>query len=357
MIESQVVARHALCGEAILEPAADPGAVELSDPGERCDCLGLGGDDEARHPVLDDLGDRAAVPGDHGGPAGHRLDHHEAEGFRPVDREQERPSASQELALLKVVHGSEIGRVGAQQGAYAAVEIIRVADIDRAAEPDRQAGRAGDADRHVGSFLVGHATHEGHMVVRHGAQLVARSVDAVMHDAGPVRSRDACRLRRRNRRHRKVGEALKEKRPVELVDPPMDGGQAAPAVLTQESRMREFAVAVDDVELVEPQAQGFQLQGVQGGRDPGSHPPVSALQSRETRVIANARQVCRTVRRSKQCYFNAQASKRRAEIMHNPLGAAMLGWGDGKYVWCNLGDADHDNLFTYVKPKRGGRFT
>ncbi|AIQ88311.1 protein of unassigned function [Methylobacterium oryzae CBMB20] len=43
--------------------------------------------------------------------------------------------------------------------------------------------------------------------------------------------------------------------------------------------------------------------------------------------------------------------------MHNPLGAAVMVWGNGKNVRSDLRDAKHGNLFTYVKPGRGVRFT
>ncbi len=45
-------------------------------------------DDPPGQARLDDLGHRAAPVRDHGRAARHRLDHHQAEGLRPVDRER-----------------------------------------------------------------------------------------------------------------------------------------------------------------------------------------------------------------------------------------------------------------------------
>ena len=53
--------------------------------------------------IVDHLGHRAAVERDHRRAAGHRLDHHQAERLRPVDREQQRMRAGQERRLLAVV--------------------------------------------------------------------------------------------------------------------------------------------------------------------------------------------------------------------------------------------------------------
>ena len=60
--------------------------------------------------------------------------------------------------------------------------------------------------------------------------------------------------------------------------------------------MGELAMTMHDVELVEPLAQSFQLQRVEGRWNPGGDLPVPMLQSRKARMIADARQVCRTVR-------------------------------------------------------------
>ena len=62
--------------------------------------VGLVVHDEAGHAVVDHLGHRAAVERDHRRAAGHRLDHHQAERLRPVDREQQRVGARQECRLL-----------------------------------------------------------------------------------------------------------------------------------------------------------------------------------------------------------------------------------------------------------------
>src|SRR5690606_12387706 len=89
-------------GEAALERGADASAVVAGDfahgRGRRRQVV----DDAAGDAVVHHLGHRAAVPGDHRRAAGHRLDHHQAERFRPVDREQQRHRVAEEARLLRV---------------------------------------------------------------------------------------------------------------------------------------------------------------------------------------------------------------------------------------------------------------
>ncbi|CAO4193733.1 hypothetical protein LFADAHJC_LOCUS2080 [Methylorubrum extorquens] len=129
-----------------------------------------------------------------------------------------------------------------------------------------------------------------------GPERVAVPCDPVMHNAGPVRGRDAGLLRRRDRRDRQIGEACEEQRPVEFVHPPVHRRQALSPARAQQGRVGELAMTMHDVELVEPLAQSFQLQRVEGRWNPGGDLPVPMLQSRKARMIADARQVCRTVR-------------------------------------------------------------
>ncbi|SOR26743.1 protein of unknown function [Methylorubrum extorquens] len=136
-----------------------------------------------------------------------------------------------------------------------------------------------------------------------GPERVTVPGDPVMHNARPVRGRDAGLLRRRDRRNWQIGEASEEQRPVEFVHPPVHRRQALPPARAQQRRMGELAMTMHDVEAVEPLAQSFQLQRVEDRWNPGGGDlPVPMLQSRKARMIADARQVCRTVRRGEQRY-------------------------------------------------------
>src|SRR5207237_5680482 len=85
-VHGQVVLRHACRREAFFEALAHGAAIKARSAAERGNRGVDRVDDEARAPVLDDLGHRAVRPGDHRGAAGQRLDHGETEGLRPLDR-------------------------------------------------------------------------------------------------------------------------------------------------------------------------------------------------------------------------------------------------------------------------------
>ena len=122
-----------------------------------------------------------------------------------------------------------------------------------------------------------------------GAEGVAVGPDAVMHHPRPVRGRDPRLLRGGDRRDRQVREAREEQGPVEFVHPPVDGGEAVAPPLAEQRRMGEFAVAMDDIERVEAQAKGFQLQGIQRRRHPRRDLSEPAFQRMEARLRTNKR--------------------------------------------------------------------
>ena len=58
-------------------------------------------------------------------------------------------------------------------------------------------------------------------------------------------------------------------------------------------------------------------------------------------MIADARQVCRTVRGREQRYVYAQVSQRHGKIVDDPLGAAMVFGGSRENVRRDLCDANY----------------
>src|SRR4051812_45837965 len=85
-IEREIVVGHAIGLPALAGQLADAPPVEegLRDPRRRHELDRIVGD-EARHPILDHLGNAALPERQHGYPAEERLDHDEAEGLVPLD--------------------------------------------------------------------------------------------------------------------------------------------------------------------------------------------------------------------------------------------------------------------------------
>src|SRR5688572_21372139 len=99
-IELHVLLSHARRGEAALEGAAADPPVDGVDAPCGVNCLVQVVTDETRDAVVDDLGNRSAADGHHRCPARERLDHHQTEGFGPIDREQQRGCTSKKCPLL-----------------------------------------------------------------------------------------------------------------------------------------------------------------------------------------------------------------------------------------------------------------
>ncbi len=101
-IQTNIILGHRRGGEAFLEHIANFLPRQMRRARDGLHGFVDAGDDEAGDPVVDHFRDRAVIPGDHRRAAGHRLDHDEAEGFRPVDREKQRGGIAQEIGFLVV---------------------------------------------------------------------------------------------------------------------------------------------------------------------------------------------------------------------------------------------------------------
>src|SRR5438445_683679 len=102
--EDVLVARdHRFLRESFQHPRTARRRVDLAQSSQRGRRLGrvvLHGNDEARLAVRDDLRHRAAGRGDDRRAARHRLGHHEPERLVPVDREQHRLGAGEQVDLV-----------------------------------------------------------------------------------------------------------------------------------------------------------------------------------------------------------------------------------------------------------------
>src|SRR5690606_40873447 len=95
LIELQIALRHGLRREALLEHLATHAPVDTVES-----LHGFYGSLDAFHhvagtPLFHDLGHRAMAERNHRGTASHRFYHHQPEGLRPIDREEQRTRATQ----------------------------------------------------------------------------------------------------------------------------------------------------------------------------------------------------------------------------------------------------------------------
>ena len=215
--------------EALLDFLADHDGVERVGELEHRGILHVAVvvDDDARSPVIDDLGDGAAPRGDDRRPARHRLDHHQPERLLPVDRRDERPRAHEELDLVRV---ADLAHVLDRAAEVRADELVEVADLERLAalrrDLQRDAGLERDGQRAMRALVRAHAPEEHEVVAaRLAPERVHREVERVraVPDPGEVRLRLALVHR--------DGDELRVRRELEhlLVHPARAGRRAARA--------------------------------------------------------------------------------------------------------------------------------
>ncbi len=175
---------------------------------DRADRAGFVLDDEAGEAVFDDLRHRAAVVGDDRRTARHRLDHHQPERLRPVDRHQQRNRAAQERRLVGVTDLADvldIRRIEHRMDLFFVVVAIR--PIDLCSNFERNAAMFGNPDRTIDTFLRCDASEKGEVArpYRHrDDQLLGQAVVDGL-DPARLRQRPPLRIGDRDDRHGREG--------------------------------------------------------------------------------------------------------------------------------------------------------
>src|SRR5512134_710524 len=153
-VRRDVLARHALRREVPLEPLPATPSVDVRKAMHGRDGSRQVVDDEPRHALGHDLRYRTAAVSDHGRAARQRLDHHEAERLRPVDREKHSERAAEKRPLLAVGDlADELDPGSGKQRTDPLLEIGRVGVVDLRRNAQRHTRPARNRDRTVGPLL------------------------------------------------------------------------------------------------------------------------------------------------------------------------------------------------------------
>ena len=213
-IDREIVIGHPGDGETLLEAATHRTAVERDHVAQRPARLLELRHDPTRDMIVDDLGNRAAAETEDGRAASHRLYHHEAEGLRPIDREDQGARVPEELRLAALVDLADEFNAGlVEQGCddLAKIGFIHLVDLGR--DLERQAERTCDRYRTIWAFLGRDAAEEGDISA---ARIVIRRVQierqAVIDGADEIRVRYRVALRVRDRDEGHVREGAVERR-------------------------------------------------------------------------------------------------------------------------------------------------
>ena len=185
--------------------------------------------DPAAAVLLDHLGHGAPACRDHGRPAGHRLDHDQAERLLPLDREEGHARVLEQLDLLAVRHLAEVLDPVAEvrlDELLVVLALLRLAPLSRDLERHPRLHR--DRDRAMRALVRAHATEEEEVVAAVRLAGIERELERVgdVRDPGQVgprlalvqRDRDHPDLRRNPRDLLVDRPGLAVERPVEGVD-------------------------------------------------------------------------------------------------------------------------------------------
>jgi hypothetical protein len=248
LIHRDVVGGHARRREALLEFAANAGAGQRRQPADRGHRLVDAPDDEAREAIREDFVDRSSFPGDRRGAAGHRFDHHEAEGLAPVDQKKQGARARNESPFLRIAHfANEFhGRLPQERfDLLVVVRLVGLADLGRDAETHARPAR--HFNRPINALLGRDAAEEQQVVAAPIARHEQVGGQAVIDRRVPARVRQGLALVVGNRHDRHVLVFVVQRRQVFQIEPPVQRRDVWHVRSAAERKMQIVDVIVHDV--------------------------------------------------------------------------------------------------------------
>ena len=233
--------------------ARDRGAVVAHHFARGGDCVVFVVDDAPGFAFIDDFGHRAATPRDDRRAARHRFDHHDAEGFGPIDREQQRRRVAEELRLLRIADLADerdIGRA-VQQRRDLALVVRLVLAVDLRRDLQGHAHASCDGDRAIHALLRRNAAEEREIVAaRIRIERQQRRRQTVVDRADPVRIAQRAALVVGNRRERELMPATVHARQILEIQAAMQRRQRVRRAIFEEGELDHVDVEVQHVELI-----------------------------------------------------------------------------------------------------------
>ena len=103
-IRHDIVASHSYRGISSLKFLPANGTADLLNSLKRFFCFSDVLDDKSSFAVFQNFRNGTTIERDDRSPACELLDHHQAKWFRPINGEDKRPGATQQIVLLRLVH-------------------------------------------------------------------------------------------------------------------------------------------------------------------------------------------------------------------------------------------------------------
>ena len=301
-------------------------AAQRRQPVDRCDRARLVLDDKSGDAVIDDFGHRAAVVGNNRRSASHRLDHHEPERFRPVDRDQKSDRTAEKFRLLAVADlADELDeRIALDHRPDQFVIIILVGAVDLGGDLQGNAASCCDLDRAVDALLGRDASKHG-KIARLGRlrrQQVFRQ--AMMDGSQPVGLRNRPPLRIGDRDDGNFGESVEHRLMLGQIEAAMQRRQERRRLPVEQRERIVIEMEMQEVELLVVTFAADILQHHDMKRVGIAHGAVEAQGFRPGRFQLRRRL---RVAARKKCDVMAERNQFFRDPGHHPLRAAIqFGW-------------------------------
>src|SRR6266567_4771823 len=253
-IDVDIVSSHDFRGKTALEYPSYAVSVETFDFLQRLDRFFVAIHDEARNAMLDHLGYRSTIPRDHRGTAGHRFDHHQTEGLRPVDREQQRCCSAKQFVFLRIADFSNEVRMRARKhGLDDVAEIGRVDRIDLGGDLEQPSGPARHVDRAIGALLRGDAADKRKITIAAGRKSVEVGRQTVVDRRDPACEQQRFPLVVRNRYQRVLRPPTIGSGQVLDIEAAVQRRHGPIRAMLEEREMDHVDVKMQHIELIRPQ--------------------------------------------------------------------------------------------------------
>src|SRR5262249_24502764 len=204
-----VVVRHSRSRKALLKDFATPFSAQLNYISDRFYCIFQAVHNEACVSLLHYFGNRATAISNDRCTTSHRLNHHQPEWLRPVDRKQQRISVAQEFIFFAVADlAYKFHESITQQRRDHRFEIICVYPINFRSNFKRHLDPRGNLDRTVHSFLGRNASQKSQITPRLRTESVKIGRQAVVNGCLPVSPGQRLALSIRDRDHGHVTKLL-----------------------------------------------------------------------------------------------------------------------------------------------------
>src|SRR5262245_9068294 len=250
-VDGQIVAGHPTRTEPLVEHLSDRPPAQLGGLLNSANRVVEIINHKTCDPVINHFRDRPAAVSNHRRAARHRLDHDQPERFRPVDREQQRPSVPQKLVLLALADLTDIFHQRIlEERLDCASEVIPINGIHFRRDTQLHPDPAGDLNGTIHALLRRNSTEERKIIARPRPELVQVRRQSVINRGLPVRTWQRSPLGVGDGDNRDIPELVVQSRQLGDIKPAVQRRDVGDRLPSGQRVVKVIDVEVDDVEPV-----------------------------------------------------------------------------------------------------------